>query len=130
MAASLQPVRAPARRSARTITKSGVMRKLKASSLKVLKFIVPVAIPFTGNASKHPTNPPIKASIIDSITKLVNMLRLRETRALAACRSHACGERPTAYIVFIPPKHAPMPMMIATKMPSSRIGPDALVCSS
>ena len=52
-------------------TRSGVMRKLNASSLNVLKFIVPVAIPLTGNASRHPTTPPIRASIIDSITKLV-----------------------------------------------------------
>lgn len=47
------------------------MRKLNASSLKVLKFIVPVAIPFTGKARRQPTTPPINANIIDSMTKLV-----------------------------------------------------------
>ena len=63
------------------IKRSGVILKLNATSLKVRKFIVPVAIPFTGRASKQPTTPPINEMIIDSMTKLDMMLAFENPNA-------------------------------------------------
>src|SRR5690348_6632813 len=51
-------------------TSCGVMRNLNTTSLKLLKLMVPVAIPFIGQARRHPKTPPRNASNAPSIRKL------------------------------------------------------------
>jgi len=50
----------------------GVIRKLKATSLKLAQLVVLVTIPLTGSAIRHPTTPPMAAITADSIKKLVS----------------------------------------------------------
>src|SRR5258705_9595462 len=57
--------------------KSGVTRKLKAISLKVVKFAVPVETKFSGRASRIPMGTPMDAVTRGFRTQANRMLRRR-----------------------------------------------------
>src|SRR5215211_2552843 len=69
----------------------GVMRNLKATSLKLEKLVVPVDRPCTGSARRQPTRPPTTASAIDSVTKAAT-IRVRENPSARADFPRAVGD--------------------------------------
>ena len=72
---------------------TGVMRNLKATSLKLEKFVVPVDRPCTGSASRQPTTPPTSASATDSARNATTICARESERAQRADFAGAIRDR-------------------------------------
>src|SRR5262245_40587130 len=96
----------------------GVMRKLKSTSLNVVKLAVPVEIPCKGSARMHPTSPPRSASNVASSMNDDKMLQ-RENPSARSVPTSLVRDRTVAYIMFIAAKQDPTPITTAIKVPSA-----------
>lgn len=106
------------------IIKSGVTRKLKAISLNVTQFDVPVETKFNGNDSTIPIAAPIKAIATDSKRNAIRMLILPKPRTRSVPISFVLRAT-AAYIVFMPAKPAPTAMMKVMKTANAFRAPEA-----
>ena len=107
--------------------KSGVTRKLKAISLKVVKFAVPVEIKFSGRANRIPMATPMIAIATDSRTKAIKILRRRNPSTRSVPISFVLLAT-AAYIVFIPAKPAPTAIINPIKTARPFNAPEAAPC--
>ena len=96
----------------------GVIRNAKAISLKLWVWPVPVEKPFMGKASRQPMTPPTTARNTDSITN-ENRIARREKPSARSVPISRVRAATIAYIVFMAPNTAPMPMTTATKLASA-----------
>src|SRR6476660_7536074 len=90
--------------------RSGVTLKLKAISLKVAQFEVPVETKFNGSANPIPNAAPITAIDMDSRRNATRMLSLLKPSTRSVPISLVLRAT-AAYIVFMPAKHAPTAMI-------------------
>ena len=104
--------------------KSGVTRKLKAISLNVTQFEVPVETKFNGSDNKIPIAAPIKAMETDSKRNAIRMLILLKPRTRNVPISFVLRAT-AAYMVFMPAKPAPTAMMKVMKTANAFSAPEA-----
>jgi hypothetical protein len=114
------PPATPIRTASTIPTTSDVplIRKANPISAKFVPMAAEV-MPSAGRASRQPSAPPTMARTVDSTTNAVRMLTLENPSARSVPISRVRAAT-SAYIVFMAPSTAPMPITMATNTASPR----------